>query len=87
MPLEYCAPHRLHQIVDKARELLRLALDHSGGPCDFGVGNPAPFDDRHRVRDRREWISQFMGKHCQKLILAPASSARLRSSMSTDTLT
>jgi len=60
----------IQQIVNQARELIRLAFDDVDTPRELRIGaGIAHAHQRNRVPHWCEWIAKFVAKQCQELIL------------------
>ena len=66
----------VEQVVDQARHVGDLALDHVAAPGPVGLGRAFAPEDRDRGADRRERVAQLVRQRGDELVLAAVGLAQ-----------
>src|ERR1700716_2145821 len=59
----------IEQVVDQAREMRELPLDHVPRPAQLWIGNRLHAHELHCIENRRQRIAQLVREHREKLVL------------------
>ena len=66
----------IHEVINQVHQMIQLSIHHLDYPFERRVWSAVFLCDLQAVAQRCEWVSQFMGKGCEKFVLAPVTLAK-----------